>query len=416
MALSGGVDSVALLHALADSRRVLARRLVAFHVNHGLVEEADEWQEFCGGLCEGFGIPYEGLSVSVVNSGAGLEAAARKARYNAIQSRMRAEDVVITAHHADDQAETLLLQAVRGAGPHGLSAMATLRPFGPGWLARPLLDLCRADITRYAAQQGLRWVDDSSNRSAEFTRNRVRRDILPLLASLGHGGTRALARSARLQAQSAGLLDEVAAEDMKMASGRYGAVLCCEHLLSLSVSRRRNLIRFWLRQRGVPMLHEAQMDTLDRDILGAGKDRQPELRWAGVVLRRFRAELSLHRDGEIAAPRDDELRFLPPRDLVLPVGWLRARAVIGDGIKQGLDYSVRFRRGGEALRPVGDSHCRSVKYLFQRHHVPPWRRSIVPLLFADDRLAAIPGICIAHEFAAAQGEPAWQVEWLEQRR
>ncbi len=411
VALSGGIDSVVLLHALIDLKETIGRHAMAIHVNHGLVDQAGEWQDFCRDLCLRYAIPYEAISVSVANTGSGPEAAARQARYKAMESRMGAEDIVLTAHHADDQAETVLLHALRGAGPHGLSAMAPVRRFGPGWLARPLLNLCRADIEHYAVQYRLRWVEDGSNESGAFTRNRIRRGILPALNSLAHGSSRALARSARLQAQAACLLDEVAAEDLAAVSNGDAAVLDCARLTSLSLPRRRNLVRFWLATHQVPTLHEAQMETLEYTVIGAAPDRQPELRWAGFVLRRYRGMLYLHRDLAIGPLPQGALRFSPPRELVLPVGCLRVAAAVGNGVRRDLDFSVRFRRGGESLRPVGDTHRRTLKHLFQSHGVPPWRRSTMPLVYVGDRLAAVPGICIAREFAAAKGQPAWWLEW-----
>ncbi len=406
VAYSGGLDSSVLLHAL----RELAPRapLLAWHVHHGLHDQADAAATHCAASARRLGVPFQRFDVRVQRAGRGTEAAAREARYQALRERMRPGDLLLTAQHADDQAETLLLQLLRGAGPRGLAAMPVTRPFGPGWLARPLLELRRATLREWAIQRGLAWHEDPTNRDTALDRNYLRQRIMPLLEARWPGAASTLSRGARLCADQeralAGLLQRHPAH---VAPGRP---LPCQPLREADEAERRLLLRAWLRGQGVPAPSERRLRAALAMLLDARPDRQPlaEL-GGGHRLGRFRDRLYLFPARVATAPPDGLLRWSGDMPLALPDGATlgfetRAR---GPGIDparwRGARPEVGYRRGGERMIPAGGRHRLSLKEIFQRHGVPPWRRAWMPLLYLDGELAAVGDLCVAHAVAVTTG-------------
>lgn len=423
---SGGVDSHALLHGLATQRdRWPERRLAAIYVDHGLQAASASWGEHCGGICHGLGVPFRVLRINARPApGESPEAAARRARYAALAAELGPDAALLTAHHRDDQAETLLLQLLRGAGPHGLAAMPAVARLGQGWLLRPLLEVDRADLLAYAQVHRLRWIEDASNADAGFDRNYLRHRILPLLRERWPATNRTLARSARWCAEAAAWLDAEAAIDLARVGADRPDSLHLPALRELSEIRQRNLLRYWLRQLGLPVPDRRQLWHVLHDVSAASRGRQPRIRWLGGEVRRYRDTLYA-----MPPPASHDARrsliWRPSADgyppLELPgIGELVLRETIGAGLRAtalaGGALIVRFRQGGERFRPAGRRHGQELKKLWQEAGVPPWERDRLPLLYRTIReegktgedLVAVVGLGVAAEAEAAPDEPGWE--------
>lgn len=417
--LSGGVDSVALLDCLRRAARRNGWRIAAVHVNHQLSPNAGRWVAFCRRLCARRGIPLEVVKVDVACPGSGQEAAARAARYGAFAKQDC--DYIVLAHHLDDQAETVLLQLLRGAGVKGLAAMPLVRKTkggkrkaeGPAIL-RPLLDVTRAEILSYARARGLKWIEDESNRDTRHARNFLRHEVLPLVEQRFPAYRATLARSARHLGEAAAVLDEVAAAD---GAGRISkGSLAVSALRRLPPARARNLLRYFINNQGVSMPGAERLDEALRQIVGARQDAQVVIELDGARLRRFDGRVHLVRAA--AVPREMRKRWRGERRLALPElgGTLALERTRGRGIGigrlGGAAVTVRLRRGGERLQPDRRRPRRSLKNLLQEARVAPWQRECLPLLFHGEQLVWVPGVGIDCSFRARRGEPALAPSWL----
>ncbi len=410
---SGGLDSSVLLHALHGVRNRLNARIAAIHVNHHLHPEAGYWDRFAKARCEALTIPCETVELSEPPPpGMSLEAWARQQRYRVFERVLGSGEMLLLAHQRDDQAETLLLQLLRGAGPHGLAAMPKCKRFAQGWLARPLLDTARSSLEGYARSHALAWIDDPSNRDPRFHRNYLRRQITPVLQQGWPGYRRTLSRAAALQAEAAALLDELAFEDLARIQAREELLI--PHLRELSGTRCRNLLRAWIVVRGHPVPSAVKLHQIVREVIGAGPDRQPLVAWKDTEVRRYRDRLFIMRPlGEAAGKMHTP--WVPGRPLELASGTLTSSLQKGQGLCvrlcQGKRLEIRFRRGGERARLAGQAHTRSLKQLFQEAAIPPWVRDRTPLIYIDDELAAVAGLGVGQRFAAGAVEPGWVLAW-----
>ena len=416
VALSGGADSVALLHALCRLREALApAQLSAVHVHHGLNEQADVWEEHCLRLCAELGVP---IRVTRVDAGAGPgespEAAARQARYRAMAALLGAEEALCTAHHQRDQAETLLLQLMRGAGPAGLAAMPALAPLGRGWLARPLLDTHPAALRDYLARHAVQWTEDPANTDGRFDRNYIRHEILPRLESRWPGVQRTLARAAGHQADGAALGQCLAVMDLATARGPLPGTLSADACRQLPAARARNLLRGWLAERGLPVPGAAHVGAIVQELVAARADASPLVTWPGAEVRRYRQMLF----ASTPMPKHDASRIIPwtpGKPLALEHGELRVVSVEARGLSvercAGVPAQVRFRQGGERFQPAGRRHGTALKKLLQDAGVPPWLRDRIPLIYVDGELAAVAGLWVGQGFAVNGPRQGWLVSW-----
>jgi len=423
---SGGVDSHVLLHVLAAHRdRWPERALAAMYVDHGLQAASASWGEHCARICRDLEVPFRVVRIHAhPASGESPEAAARRARYAAFAAELGPDAALLSAHHRDDQAETLLLQLLRGAGPHGLAAMPAGSRLGRSWLLRPLLDLDRADLLVYAQAHELRWIEDASNADAGFDRNYLRHHVLPLLRERWPAMNRTLARSARWCAETADGLDAEAAADLARAGTHRPDSLPIPALRELGEQRQRNLLRYWLRQLALPTPDHRQLEHIVRDGLTARRDRQPCIHWPGGEVRRYRdalyamPPLTPHDARQHWVWRPCANRYPP---LALPgIGTLVFQEGVGVGVRAAAladaALTVRFRQGGERFRPVGRRHGQELKKLWQEAGIPPWERERLPLIYRDRALLAVVGLGVVADHAAAPGEPGWQPQltgWIE---
>jgi tRNA(Ile)-lysidine synthase len=417
VAFSGGLDSTVLLHALARALVDRANyRMRAAHVDHQLQADSASWSERCGRVARSLQIEFVPLVVKVPDDpGLSPEAAAREARYAALRQILKPNEVLLTAHHADDQLETMLLALMRGAGLRGLSGVPSVQIFGGGWLARPLLEFSRAELEEWARAEQLQWLEDPSNENPSFDRNFLRHRVLPALRERWPAAAHSATRSTAHLREAGRLLDVLAAADLESVA--IGSCLSMTQLASLAPARRRNVLRHWIRQQGMRVPSTRKLATIERDLLIAREDRLPCVEWEDVQVRRHRGLLYCMRQRPQFEPADP-LTWNVSQVLELPaqLGRLRVeRSALGGlaaarvpGVLQ-----VHFRRGGEELQPAGDAHHRKLKKLLQDARVLPWWRDRVPLIYAGEQLVAVGDLWIAEEFAARGGEEALRIVWEE---
>ena len=293
LALSGGLDSTALLEALVRCQRGGGRNLAlrAIHVDHGLHADAALWSQACVDLARRLAVPCEIVRVVAhAAPGESPEAAARDARYAALHERLQRDEVLLTAHHADDQLETVLLQWLRGGGLRAVAGMEKVARCGDSaWHARPLLDFTRAELQAWATAEGLRWLEDPSNVDRRYDRNYLRHEVLPVLLQRWPGAARTVGRVAEFARDALALEAEVAAKDF--AHVVVGTIVDLPALLQLPDPRQRALLRAWLQRLQLPLPAAATLAALRRDMARAAADRIPEVRWPGAVVRRYRDRL-----------------------------------------------------------------------------------------------------------------------------
>jgi tRNA(Ile)-lysidine synthase len=411
IALSGGLDSCVLLHLLAAWRDTAAIRLSAMHVHHGLSPHADQWAEHCQRLCAGYDIPLQVVRVQVPHdSGKGLEAAARQLRYEALRAAQA--DYVVLAHHQDDQAETVLLQLLRGSGTRGLAAMASHD--ARQRLLRPLLEISREQLAEYAAMHQLVWVEDESNHDTHYDRNFCRQQVLPLLAQRFPGARKTLARSALQAAEAESLLTTLA--ELDAATALRGDALSVASLQGLDDVRARNLLRWWLSPRLRYLPPREHLQEILRQLLTAAEDASLALLLDGehgLWLRRYRgfahivterksAALDMTWDQQpvMALPDGTELYFEQQRGAGLALHRLSDKPL-----------HIRHRQGGEHFKPFAHRPGRSLKHWLQDAAIPPWQREQLPLVFSGDELVWVPGIGLASHWQAAANEDGLQIRW-----
>lgn len=396
VAFSGGLDSTVLVHALAALRAVTPIDLHAIHVHHALQPEADQWADHCRQFCQRLGLSCEVLHVSVVGQAAyGTEGAARLARYHALTTRLGERDVLLTGHHADDQAETVLLQLMRGTGLAGLAGMRHSTALGPHRLVRPLLGCTRSELALYAQHHDLAWIEDPSNQDLKYARNFVRQSVLPRLRARWVRAPILIARTAAHVAASLELLEEVAREDLERALA--GSGLALPVLRRWSTARLRNALRYWLRTDAGCLADARQLDrlvNLVRSVSGSGR-----LSWAGVDLRAYHGVLYRVVPAPVFAPLTWDLKA----PLEVPALGVRVvpQRMPGAGIAchRVTAAEVRLRTGGERCRLL-DGHRHSLKKLLQDRGIPPWERSRVPLFYIDGVLAQVGDLWTCMPFCA----------------
>lgn len=413
IAYSGGMDSHVLLHAVASLRRAAPWPVSALHIDHGLQSDSRKWEEHCAAVCAALDIPYQSERVVVRDvAGRGVEDAARRARYAAFVRLLPAGATLLTAHHRNDQAETLLLQLLRGTGIPGLAAMSPIAPFARGRLARPLLGFERAALAHYAMEHQLRWIDDASNFDIGPARNFLRRRVWPVLSERWPGAAERLAATAAHVAETDRLLNELAAMDRTVCADPDGA-LKISALQQLSPERRSNLLRYWVRTQTGTAPPESALREIMARIAQVPRTRHAAVKWADVEVRRYRDRLLVVRSIVPAAGPWETSWDLAGALEIPGVGWqLYAQSVIGAGISHariaGKVLCVRSRRGGESCRWRG--HRRKVKKLLQEAGIPPWERCHWPLIYAGDELVAIGDRWVCEPFAASVRENGWVLQ------
>ncbi|BBI99843.1 tRNA(Ile)-lysidine synthase [Ferrigenium kumadai] len=401
------MDSVVLLDLLSSLAPRFSWRLSALHVHHGISLNADAWADFCAALCARHDIPLtiERVDIAPLRDH-GIEAAARKLRHAAFARQPC--DFVALAHHADDQAETLLLQLLRGAGVKGAAAMPFLaRREGAPALLRPLLHCSRQDILDYAAAHELQWIEDESNADDSYPRNFLRHRALPLLEQKFPEWRSTLSRSAQHFAEASGLLDELAQQDAVQAV--HHGTLDISALQALSLPRAKNLLRYFLHRIGAPMPQAVQLDDMLQQLCDARRDAAVCVNFGDWQVMRYQG-----RAYAMPAMSAFEHNFMQPWNGESELDWpalsgrLKFEQVPGAGISlaklRHAPVTLRLRSGGETLCPHLHAATRTLKKLLQEHQVPPWRRERLPLLYCGDELVCVAGVAIAAGYQAGPKE------------
>lgn len=399
--LSGGLDSTVLLHALVQLNLPVSLR--ALHINHQISPNANTWQHQCEQFCLQLAVPFFAEKVQVTNSGKGVEDAARAARYQVFEQYVGANDCLLTAHHSNDQAETLLLRLMRGAGPRGLAAIASERKLlSGGKLIRPLLHCSRTGLEVYARTQSLQWVEDESNQDDHYDRNFLRNQVMPLLQMRWPAFMRKWQQTADLCAQQESLLEEVAQQDLERANPcteRVGQSIDLLWLKSLSRARRQNFLRYWLRQSGFDLPEVSHWQQLENQLFNAREDASVEITWGECSVRPYQTRLFL----------------LPAKQPSLTLNLVRLTPVENPGgnyLRADLpDLHIRYRKGGERCKPARRAHSQTLKKLLQEYQLEPWLRDSVPLLYSADQLVAVGDLWICDGYLAPAGTSALKVVW-----
>ena len=393
VAFSGGLDSSVLLHCLAASDEVRQRGLRAIHVNHQLHADSEAWAAHCAKICHSSDVPFETLLVRVDRDrGSGLEASARDARHAAIQFAMRCEEIIAFAHHRDDQAETVLLRLLRGAGPEGMAAMRSLRAFGPGRAWRPLLAIPRNELVAHAKEFQLEWLEDPSNRDTRIDRNFLRARAIPLLRERWPNLQSTFSQGAQWMRAAADFIEQQSDIALADLRGTDPASLNANGWLALADALRDSVLRSWLRSLGLPPPNRHQVGELERQLREARADRLPCVRWPGVELRRYRQWI--HAMAPMPRIPTNWQQAWNGNALVLPadLGTLALVDERGQAITlpDADRLQVRFRRGGERIQLRGEPIHHELRDLLQKAGVPPWSRDRMPLVFhADGGLLAV---------------------------
>jgi tRNA(Ile)-lysidine synthase len=411
VALSGGLDSTVLLHAMAELARGQSFRLRAVHVDHGLQAESGAWAQACRESCAAAGIPLQVISLRLhAPRGASLEAAAREARYGALAGALAPDERLLTAHHRDDQLETVLIQLLRGAGVAGLSAMPARARLGPGWQLRPLLDVDRAELQDFADCHRLAWCEDPMNELLRFDRGWLRARVLPAIRERWPSAATTVARSASHLAEASRLLDGLAAADAAGLLDEGRVVLAS--LAQLSRDRQVNVLRWWLRTQDLRPPAAAQLGAVLPDFFSARPDGAPSLSWPEGEIRRYRGRLYACRPLP-ARPRTIAQATMSKYELGPGLGSFQLVATEQGGLRSppSSGIELRFRAGGESLKPHAGRPRKRLKDLCQEAGVVPWMRGRLPLVFVGGDLAAVGDLWIDEEFAAPPGQPALKPVW-----
>lgn len=416
---SGGLDSTVLLHQLYRLRQNQPFSLRAIYVHHGLSTHADEWLEHCRRLCEAWEIPFISRRVQLCNGKNGVEAEARQRRYQVFREELRQGEALVTAHHQDDQCETLMLALKRGSGPAGLAAMPMAHIREGFYHLRPILDYSRQQLESYARSHQLTWIEDESNQDDRYDRNFLRLNVLPLLAQRWPHFSRMAARSAELCGEQERLLDELLATDLDEAM-QADRSLDINALQSASALRRNALIRRWLANCGAPSPSRQALQRIWDEVALSRADATPELFIERGYIRRYQQRLYWTRT--FAGQRTTTIAWCDPlQSLVLPdnLGQLQLlpSTIKELSVRAPLDnepVSIRFYQAGR-LHLVGRAGGRSLKKIWQEQGIPPWLRDNIPLLFYSEQLICAVGRFITQEGRTTDNQ-GYQLVWQGEDR
>lgn len=405
IAYSGGVDSHVLLDMVVQVQQLHQRPIKIIHVHHGLSQYANDWANHVEQIAQAYNIDYVIKRVSVNQQQASLEDAARQARYQAINHELIDGDVLLLAHHQQDQAETFLLRLLRGSGVKGLGGMAVIGsvPFNqrniPAW--RPLLTVNKSQILDYAQQRQLKWIEDDSNTDERLNRNYLRHQVISVLQQRWPQAVeRVSAASQRLQ-EAEQLLQDLAVIDYQQVKDKSNSLNIAQ-LAKLSEARRHNVLRYWLQQLGFNLPEYQQLSKLWTEVCLAKEDAQPMYYWPHVEVRRYRQQLFAM--SPLTNFNCDEQKWINKQQAIhLSTGELiepqQIQALIKAEYWQTGQISIRYRQGGEKIQPVGRQHHHDLKKLLQAEGVPTWQRERIPLIYINQQLAIVWGYWVAAEFA-----------------
>jgi len=405
---SGGADSTALLQAIHECSEQLPASIHAVHFHHGLQAEADAWQDHCSTFCAERDIPFLSKKLEISLTGKNSpEEEARNCRYRAVAEILGKGEMYLTAHHAEDQAETLFLNLMRGSGIEGLAGIPVLRNLENGWVARPLLDRNRPELERFLQQRNIHWLTDPSNEDTTFDRNYLRRELFPLMETRWPGLGRRLfrtARNARITAGAMAMFIEGQSGDLI----RDRIKMSLQKLLELDPEMQTLILRQWLRRHEVPVLPEGRLIEFLDQLAGSNLTSQAEVQWEDWMIKRYKRDLWLHRRKPFLACPEKKWKHGMKVELGPDSGVLR---LVGESATIPASWKVRAREGGDRIRllPHGPSH--KLKQLFQAALIPPWLRSGIPVLEWDGEPVALGDWAIGHRLQNWLFEKNLKLQW-----
>ncbi|WP_075186788.1 tRNA lysidine(34) synthetase TilS [Teredinibacter haidensis] len=417
---SGGLDSTVLLQQLVQ---LGFKNLTALHVHHQLSGHADSWAEHCRKQAEQWACDFKSVRVSVDLQGRGLEQAARDARYRVFNTLAQAGDIVLTAHHAGDQAETFLFRLLRGAGLKGLAGVPKQRPLdardkNSALLLRPFLTMHRSAILSYAQDKQLRWIEDDSNSNTDLDRNYLRHKLVPVMEQRWPNAVARIEASADLLQQSGRLLDEYLAEDLNVCDlrpERLGCSLSLDKFTGFSWLRQKHLLRYWLVQNHYLLPGQQQLEQIQY-LISAADDANPEVSWGGSSTAGspgcsfYRFQLRLYLLPRMQKAGKNTFSWNGESICGLGGGFVLGGEKAAFGLAAG-DYEIRFRSGGERCRPEGRDKSQTLKKLLQEYRLEPWLRDRVPLIYHENMLVAVGDLWLCK----GGGEPGgYQPRWYYQ--
>ncbi len=390
-----------LLYAMVEQQNRLQGEITAVHVHHGLADESNDWVEHCQTQCARLNIPLEIHYVKVSKQGSGIEAEARTQRYAVFADILEHNGILITAHHQNDQAETVIHHLIRGSGPAGLAAMPAVKNFANGKHCRPLLGIERGQLAKYAGQNNIDYVEDPSNKDTSYSRNYIRHNILPEMLRHWPEAIRGISRAASIQAEQLQLTDEIAAEDLVRVTNDNGT-LSISKLEEFSPVRQGNCLRYWLRYFGHEdiNLQMPQLDARRSEVIQAAATSNPGMSIKNTEIKRYQGQLFQlaklaftpelkHKSGKVIWELNSDLS-IPSAGL-----YLQPQMLINTlGLKPAEKVEVRFRQGGEKFQPEGQKNHKTLKQLFQQWQVPTWRRNSIPLIYYKNELVMIYGYAL----------------------
>lgn len=411
IALSGGLDSSVLCHICLRIRDELNIKLIAIHVNHGLNKDANQWLHDCRKWCDAVSLPMIDETLTIdLQPGQSLEEIARNKRYAIFAKYIIDENcMLLTAHQQNDQAETFLIQLLRGAGLKGLAAMPPVKSFAKGWHARPLLTCNRQDLERYAKEYDISWHEDSSNQDIHFARNYIRHHVLKNLMSRWPSAIKTITRSAHHCAEAEMLLQEFSEDYCMSMQGTRPHTLSVNKLKTLNNNKQKLILRTWIYKTGFPLPAASKCDAIIRDLFQARWDRIPFVEWHHCRVYRYRDDLYLRR---IPEKINDHAGVI--WDLAAPLQLtssksMHAISVLGKGLRANINkVVVRYRQGGEKVMIPGRGK-QTLKNLFHEWQVLPWERESIPLLYLNDMLVAVVGYFYHSDYTSRDHEQGWEI-------
>lgn len=419
VAFSGGMDSTVLLHQTRawQLARSGAPAVVAWHVNHQMQEASTEWETHCEQICADWKVPIQVSQVQVELSGQGHEAAARDARYGVFKEGLAEGEILLMAHHLDDQVETFFLRLMRGSGLRGLSGMPIQRSLGRGKLVRPLLDEDRETLQSYASTNSLVFVEDSSNEDTSLDRNYLRQQVLPLLEQRWPAYRQTVDRASRHVGSALLTLEGHLPEPVTVYNTLGDPGVPLQVLVSGARDVATIRLRSWLHAKGLSMPSLAVVDEFLRQLNEGIEDSAPKLDCGDYALQRYGDAVYLM--PEFREERDRDSYSLRPGEScsVGGVGSLSLTRASKQGIfiPPGESVEIVWRSGGERCRPLGREHSQTLKKLFQERSVPPWWRSRVPLLFCGGEMLAVGDLWFCESSRLRQADTStnelWKLRW-----
>ncbi len=415
IAYSGGIDSSVLLHLIFSIKDDLKQSLEVIHINHGLHEKSDNWEIFCKAQCKKFNISFKAININELPpKNESIESWARNKRYFLITKEMKKGDLLLTAHHMDDQVETFFLQVLRGAGPRGLSSMPVIKKITNGYHVRPFLNIRRSELEKYANTNNLSWQDDESNLDVRYDRNYLRHKVLTYLEMAWPSYRQSISRAISHQKESMDLLNDIASEDMSKVLHKNFVNLDIKLLKELNLPRQKNLIFYWLDNLNLEKPGSRHMDQIIKTLINTSSDKSPCVNWKNTEVRKYRDYL--YASNTIKQHNiNEEIHWNTNLPIEIQGEKLIAKETLGKGILRscidGAKISIRYRNGGEKIYSNSLNNSKTVKQLFQEHGVLPWFRDRVPLIYVNEELAVIPGFCVGKKFSASKNEKSLDIYW-----